>query len=46
MELGDSVKIAYFSQEIEEMNESLRAIEYIKETAEIVTTSDGHQISA
>ena len=43
---GETVKIAYFSQEIEEMNESLRAIEYIKETAEIVTTSDGHQISA
>ncbi len=28
------------------MNESLRAIEYIKETADVVTTSDGQQISA
>lgn len=46
VELGDTVKVAYFSQQIENMNESLRAIEYIKETAEIVTTSDGQQISA
>lgn len=46
VELGDTVKLAYFSQRIEGMNESLRAIEYIKETAEYVTTSDGHQISA
>lgn len=46
VELGDTVKLAYFSQRIEWMNESLRAIEYIKETAEYVTTSDGHQISA
>lgn len=46
VELGDTVKLAYFSQEIGNMNESLRAIEYIKETAEIVTTSDGQQISA
>ena len=46
VELGDTVKLAYFSQQIENMNESLRAIEYIKETAEFVTTSDGHTISA
>lgn len=46
VEMGETVKLAYFSQQIEEMDESLRAIEYIKETAEIVTTSDGHQISA
>ncbi len=46
VELGDTVKLAYFSQHIENMNESLRAIEYIKETAEFVTTSDGQQTSA
>lgn len=44
--MGETVRLAYFSQEIEEMNESLRAIEYIKETAEFVTTSDGNKISA
>lgn len=44
--LGETVKLAYFSQRIEEMNESLRAIEYIKETAQFVTTSDGNKISA
>lgn len=46
VELGDTVNLAYFSQQIENMDESLRAIEYIKETAEMVTTSDGQQISA
>ncbi|RBP62108.1 ATP-binding cassette subfamily F protein uup [Alkalibaculum bacchi] len=44
--LGETVKLAYFSQQIEEMDETLRAIEYIKETAEFVTTSDGNKISA
>lgn len=44
--IGDTVKLAYFSQQIEGMDESLRAIEYIKETAEFVTTSDGKKISA
>lgn len=46
VQLGDTVKLAYFSQQIEAMDESLRAIEYIKEIAEFVTTSDGHRISA
>lgn len=46
VELGDTVKLAYFSQQIENMDESLRGIEYIKETAEFVRTSDGQQISA
>lgn len=44
--IGTTVKIGFFSQEMEEMNENIRAIEYIKEIAEYVHTSDGSIISA
>ncbi len=46
VDIGTTVKIAYFSQESEEMNIHLRAIEYIKESAEYITTADGTKISA
>jgi ATP-binding cassette subfamily F protein uup len=46
IETGDTVKIGVFSQEVYNMNEDLRAIEYIKEGAEILTTSNGEKISA
>ncbi len=39
--LGDTVNIGYFSQECGEMNPSLRVIEYIRETADIVRTPEG-----
>jgi len=39
--IGETVKIGFFSQENEDMNESLRVIEYIKEQAEFLTTSEG-----
>lgn len=38
---GDTVNIGYFSQECESMDESLRVIEYIRETADRVQTPDG-----
>jgi len=44
--IGETVNIAYFSQQSEDMDTSLRAIEYIKESAEFVTTADGYKISA
>ncbi len=44
--MGQTVKIAYYTQESEDMDENKRMIEYIKETAEIVETSDGKTISA
>ncbi|OAB32882.1 ABC-F family ATP-binding cassette domain-containing protein [Paenibacillus glacialis] len=44
--LGSTVKIGYFTQEHQEMNEKQRVIEYIKEVAEIITTSDGSTITA
>ncbi|MED3563342.1 ABC-F family ATP-binding cassette domain-containing protein [Bacillus xiapuensis] len=44
--MGQTVKIAYYTQESEDMDENMRMIEYIKETAQIVQTSDGKTISA
>ncbi|MEW9094294.1 MAG: ABC-F family ATP-binding cassette domain-containing protein [Clostridiaceae bacterium] len=46
IEIGETVKIGLFSQEIKDMNENLRVIEYIKEGGEIITTADGEKISA
>ncbi|MFD0590052.1 ABC-F family ATP-binding cassette domain-containing protein [Paenibacillus sp. GCM10027627] len=46
VELGLTVKLGWFSQEREEMDESLRVIEYIREGAEQVKTADGTAISA
>lgn len=39
--LGDTVNIGYFSQECETMDPTMRVIEYIRETADIVQTPDG-----
>ncbi|MCQ6562517.1 ABC-F family ATP-binding cassette domain-containing protein [Paenibacillus mendelii] len=44
--LGPTVRLGVFSQEREEMDESLRVIDYIREGAERVTTSDGTTVSA
>jgi ABC transport system ATP-binding/permease protein len=44
--IGQTVKLAYYTQESEDMDETKRMIEYIKETAEVVETSDGKTISA
>jgi ATP-binding cassette subfamily F protein uup len=46
MVMGQTVKIAYYTQESEDMDENMRMIEYIKETAQVVETSDGKTISA
>ncbi|WP_053957651.1 ABC-F family ATP-binding cassette domain-containing protein [Inediibacterium massiliense] len=46
IDIGPTVKIGYFSQESEDMDINLRAIEYIKEKAEYITTEDGIKISA
>lgn len=39
--IGDTVKTGYFSQECESMDLSMRVIDYIKETAENIRTPDG-----
>ena len=41
VEVGQTIKIGYFSQENEYMDHSLKAIEYVKEFGEYVQTSDG-----
>ena len=41
VEIGDTIKIGYFSQEIEDMNSSQRVIDYIKAVAEFIPTKDG-----
>ena len=41
MEIGDTIQIGYFSQEAEEMDNSQRVIDYIKDVAEYVPTKDG-----
>ncbi|MDE6849130.1 MAG: ATP-binding cassette domain-containing protein, partial [Ruminococcus sp.] len=39
--IGDTVKVGYFSQECENMDSSQRVIEYIRETADNIQTSEG-----
>lgn len=41
IEIGQTVKLAYFSQENEDMDESLKVIDYIRNVAEYVKTKDG-----
>ena len=46
MTIGQTVKIGYFTQRAVEMDERLRAIEYIQEAARSITLADGSRISA
>jgi len=46
LEVGTTVKIAYYTQGSVEMDEKLRAIEYVKEAAEVIQTSNGESITA
>jgi len=46
VEVGQTVKIGYFSQENGEMNPEQRVIDYIKEEAGYITTASGQSISA
>ena len=41
VDFGSTVKIAYFSQENEALDERLKAIEYVREGAEYIRTKDG-----
>lgn len=43
--MGQTVKIAYYTQENVDMVENARMIDYIKETAQVIDTSDGKKIS-
>ncbi|MCD1257481.1 ABC-F family ATP-binding cassette domain-containing protein [Paenibacillus athensensis] len=46
IETGQTVKLAYYTQENVEMDGKMRVIEYIKEVAEQIRTADGELISA
>ncbi|MDF2484801.1 MAG: transporter related [Herbinix sp.] len=41
VDTGTTIKLGYFSQENEYMDESLKVIEYIRDTAEYIQTSEG-----
>lgn len=41
VEIGQTIRIGYFSQENEYMDSSMRVIDYVKEVGEYVPTSDG-----
>ncbi|KAA0550144.1 ABC-F family ATP-binding cassette domain-containing protein [Bacillus sp. BGMRC 2118] len=46
IDYGSTVKIGYYTQENEEMNMNQRMIDYVKESASVIHTSDGMTISA
>ncbi len=46
VDTGETVKIGVFSQEMQHIDDSLRVIEYIKEVAEYLSSSEGNKISA
>ncbi|MDO4273245.1 MAG: ABC-F family ATP-binding cassette domain-containing protein [Eubacteriales bacterium] len=45
IELGDTIKIGYFAQEVPDMDDNRRVIDYIRDEAEYIPTRDG-KISA
>ena len=46
IEVGQTIRIGYFSQENEYMDDSMKVIDYIKEAGEYIQTSDGSRITA
>jgi ATP-binding cassette subfamily F protein uup len=46
VDLGETVKIGLYSQETNFLKEDMRVIEYIRETAEYLTTAEGEKITA
>lgn len=46
IEIGQTVKVAYYTQIQENVNPTMRMIDYIKEEAEVIHTPDGKTISA
>ena len=44
--IGETVKIGCFNQDTSKMHPDMRAIDYIKEESDYITTADGHKITA
>ena len=45
IQIGETIKIGYFAQEEQHMNDNIRVIDYVKDIAEYIATKDG-KISA
>lgn len=41
VEMGQTIRVGYFSQENEYMDDSMKVIDYVKEAGEYIATSDG-----
>ena len=41
IEIGDTVRIGYFSQENEALDPNMKVLDYVKETAEYIQTTEG-----
>lgn len=41
LDIGQTIRMGYFSQENEYMDDSMRVIDYVKEVGEYITTSEG-----
>lgn len=46
IEVGDTVKFGFFSQDGKELNEDLRVIDFVREGGEYIPTDDGSKITA
>lgn len=46
VDIGETVKIGLYSQETYHMDDSQRVIDYIRETAEVLTSADGEKVTA
>lgn len=46
IEIGETVRIGYYSQESKDMDDSIRVIDYVKERGEYVRSEDGSLVSA
>ncbi|MFS0561598.1 ABC-F family ATP-binding cassette domain-containing protein [Terribacillus sp. 179-K 1B1 HS] len=46
VETGETVKLGYYTQLQQDMDQQLRIIDYIKEVAEVIHTADGNVITA
>ena len=46
VKIGQTVKIAYFSQENETLDEGMRVIDYIRESGEFLLSTNGERLSA
>ncbi|MBY6038141.1 ABC-F family ATP-binding cassette domain-containing protein [Fictibacillus nanhaiensis] len=46
IDVGETVKIGYYTQDHDELDGNLRVVDYVKETAQVISTVDGQSITA